>query len=208
LLPKPEAQALLARGGWSQDRTLSFYETDAYASDDGQLLLIPRRGKSKLYPSRAHFVEMIHKIETETPRHLLHGRLPHGERFVEAVPELIDAAALWANVPRDALDRSLDSLALLDRTLARRGIRASLDNPHVFEMLVAYVGEVLRAATDGTWSLERAADPSILEPWILARSGRRHPPFAIVYRELAEPAGGMSLQGAVTGELAQFPIVS
>jgi hypothetical protein len=110
-------------------------------------------------------------------------------------------------VPHDALDRSVDSLALIDRAIARRGIRVTLDRPSRLRNARGVRGrEVLRATTNGEWSLQpAAADPSILEPWVVASTGRRHPPFALVYRALAEPAEGMSIQGATAGDLVQFP---
>jgi hypothetical protein len=116
------------------------------------------------------------------------------------VPELIDELSARLTLPPDALDRTVDSLALVDDAVRRLDPKKRMGGD-LFDSLVAYVGEVIRASTDGVWETRLASDRETSEPWVVARSGARHPPFAIVSQELDAGIDG-SLRGALLGELA------
>jgi hypothetical protein len=132
------------------------------------------------------------------PKHMLKGVLPQGSNFPANVPCLIEELADKLKIPKEELDKSEASLAKIDAKVKRLGRRKSLEPP-MFSALVAYVGEVMKAATDGEWEMLLAADGETWEPWVVA-NGRYFNPFVVVYDELYEQSP-FSIQGATGGEI-------
>src|SRR5207302_1942969 len=132
-----------------------------------------------LYDSSQHLLETIEPAEHQKPRHMLQGRLPQGERFIDEIPKLIDLLSEQLGIPRDHLDATETSLDEIDEALRRMGSRRALQPP-IFPALMAYVGEVIRHEVGGLWRLQLAADNETWEPWVLDGQGRLHPPFALV----------------------------
>lgn len=116
--------------------------------------------------------------------------LPQGRDFAAQAPRL--SAEL--NLP------VLTGLPRLDDLVRRLGLSACR-RPPVFARLVAYVGETIIAARGGGWQMRRSADGAAWEPWVVDAAAKSHPPFGLVYKELAEWGQAGSLSGAVAGHL-------
>ena len=205
---KSEAKALLAEGGWARDpENDSAYVCEAYVSDQGELLLLMKHGRSILYASRA---ELNQKREESSkrppPTHVLEGLLPQGPHFIEAVPALVDELAVYLKLPRKSLDGSFESMYLVDDALKKiRPRRRVFETPNFFAGIVAYIGEVLRKESGGHWMLEEVAG-GIYEPYIDIdlREGIYLNPFLEPYKFIYEGKRG-GLVGIVSGELMGVP---
>jgi hypothetical protein len=128
--------------------------------------------------------------------------LPQGHAFAEQVPQLISGLPAHLKLDAARLDGTEASLDAVDKALRRMSHQRML-NPQVWAALTAYVGEVIRKATNGRWEMRRASDSEkTWEPWIVAPSGRSYAPFKI-YKELLEYGRSASLRVFVQWELAR-----
>lgn len=126
--------------------------------------------------------------------------LPQERAFIEHVPALVSELSVQLGIPAEALDGSESSLGLVERRLRREPERHF--DPARVAPLVAYVGEVLRKATDGRWEMRFREDTQDWEPYIVAR-GRSYGPLAI-FKELVERPRSLSLKGVVGAELGKY----
>jgi hypothetical protein len=175
----------------------------AYRHPDGRSLLVFREGRGSLFESREELLALHRDLETRKPEHLLKGRLEQPAEFLTNVPTLIGELATKLRIQVEALDRSEASLELVDAAVRKIGRRKCLTAPY-FGPLVAYVGEVMRAATQGRWELRSVDDGDIQEPWIIDPAGREYAPFAVVFRELYDSGKAFSIRGAVAGSIRSY----
>jgi hypothetical protein len=203
-LTKKQVQELLKQTGLVQDdlgENVPSYPH--YALPDGGELVVLSGGDGLRFTSRADYIAEMEELRNRKPEHVLEGLLPQRESFPQGVPELIDRLARIIGVEREKLDGSLQSLTLLDRLVRRLGPERSM-TAEFDPLLVAYVVEVMRQATGGTWRMKRAGE-DLWEPWIVADDDWYNP-FMTVYRELDEGRGG-SIAGATRGRLRRWQAV-
>jgi hypothetical protein len=171
--------------------------------EDGQLLLVFEDGRGTLYPSRVALLELLEHVESlakQGPVDPKQSLLLPTDMFIASVRE--QAAHLAQLIgSRELLDGSQASLKAVDEVLQNLPSDQRL-SPEWVSSLVAYVGEIMRTATDGRWEQVRPS-PGEVEPGIIARDGRLLQPFALVYGELCRGRRG-SLQGAMNGVLQAF----
>lgn len=98
-----------------------------------------------------------------------------------SIPRLTDELARTANLPRDALDLTYASLDPLSRQVELLGADAATQT--IYDHLVAYVGEVIRLRTKGTWSAD-ASDPSTPYPYVSANLHAPIMPINVVWAQL------------------------
>ena len=171
----------------------------------GGALLVFENGKGRLYESIEEFRAMIEEAEREARRgpKSICSELDQGQDFAEQVPELVRQLATLLKIDPGQLDGSEASLVKVDEGLRRLQPQKIL-TPEVFAMLTAYVGEVIRNATQGRWEMRRRSDANrAWEPWIVDPSGRSCAPFAI-YKDLLEYGSSANLRGWVAGTLAMW----
>ncbi len=206
-LKKSEAKALLAEGAWHQDPEFSRTYCTGYTSDKGELLIMNHAGRSVLYASRDQLKKEMAAIE-KGPRstHILEGLLPQGPHFIEAVPSLVDELAKQLRIPREALDNSFDSLALVETALNKiRPRKRILEISNLFPGVIAYTGEVYRHLTNGHWHLNEVAG-GIWEPYVHNEDESDYLcPFVEPYKDIAERRrGGVMLRPLVSASLRSF----
>lgn len=110
-------------------------------------------------------------------------------------------ATIAANLPVESsgLDFSMDSLVRIDKELGQVDPE-TLNHHGLVSALIAYVGEVMRRACDGKWSIQKSGRRT--RPLVVGRDGRMHDPGIIVLDECLERTiDNRSLRGAVDGEL-------
>jgi hypothetical protein len=171
----------------------------------GGALLVFEDGKGRLYESIDELRAMIDETERKARRgpQSICSDLPQGQNFAEQVPELVRQLATLLKIEPAELDGSEASLDKVDKGL-RRLQRHKILTPEVFAPLTAYVGEVIRSATQGQWEMRRGSHVDrTWEPWIVDSSGRSCAPFSI-YKELLEYGRSASLRGWVAGTLAMW----
>jgi hypothetical protein len=168
--------------------------------EDGQLILVHEDGKGTIYPSRDAFIELMDLVESlarQGPVDPKRSLLPPPEEFLAGIQEHAERLAHLMG-SRESLDGSEASLGTVDRAVQAlpRKQRMSLE---WVSSLVAYTGEIMRAATNGRWT-HMNSSPGEVEPVVVTRDGRILQPFPLVYGELRRGRRG-SLQGAVNGVL-------
>lgn len=210
---KPKLQAVSAKTIhellrdplWTKNEAFStlFASGTIYTHPNGRVLDMFSNGRGRLFESQEDFnveVQRYQELKITPSRHVLKGRLPQGKDFIQHVSQLVNELAILLKIPRDDLDNSEASLDKVDMKVKRIGRAKSLEVP-IFPALVAYIGEVMRQATNGKWEMRQAySDKEIWEPWIIDPEGRSCNPFLAVYDELAEQYP-FSIRGATGGRI-------
>jgi hypothetical protein len=153
---------------------------------DGRILSISY-GSARIFTSADECLQLLAFVEQQTrrqPSHPLGTAFPGGQGFVAAVPGLIATLPGKLHLAAVRLDGSVGSLTQLDTATQQLGGANCLDDPNVLVPIVAYVGEVVRNATDGrwvirSWELPDAVASAQWQPVIVGADGREHPIFVI-----------------------------
>lgn len=202
-ITKSEAKQLLNEGTWKEDPEQDMIAWTGFVSDQGELLLLMPRGRSVLYASKKELEEKLEESRKQpAPTHILEGLLPQGPRFIEAIPELIDVLAQQLKIPREALDKSFDSLTLVEQALNKvRPRKKILEITNLFGGIIAYTGEVYRTMTGGEWRLNEVHG-GIWEPYVHADDWEYLNPFLEPYKDIVERRrGGIMLKPLVSASL-------
>jgi hypothetical protein len=201
----------LADPQWTKDEEqeiTTLYNPDiVYRHSDGRVMMVFPAGRGCLYKTPQDFAQMVEasrQIKSEQSKgwqHILKGRIPYGEAFIQHVPELIDQLAILLKIPGDQLDNSMESLLKVEVKVKRLGRKKCVEAP-IFPALVAYIGEVMRnKIPGGQWKMERSHQiAEIWEPWIVDPQGRYCNSWSALYDMLTEPSEAISIQGS-TGVL-------
>ncbi len=203
LIKKAEARILLTKEKWAHDPDFSDTGCEAYVSQHGELLLLLQHGRSVLYASRQDVVVRQEQLRNLPPsNHILEGLLPQGPHFIEAVPALVDELAITLKIPRNSLDNSFNSLALVEAALAKiRPRKKILGIPSLFAGIIAYTGEVFRQMTGGHWHLHEVPG-GIGEPHVHVDDMRYLNPFIEPCKETVESRrGGVMLRPLVSASM-------
>ena len=203
-----EAERILKKTKHSLDPELSRQTlSQAFDLADGGVLLLFDYGNGRLYESKSELQAMMAEGERRAargPESLCHD-FPQGQAFAEQVPQLVRQLAKELKIDPAQLDGSEKSLDKVDKALWRMDTERALSTD-VFAPLTAYVGEVLRKATQGRWEMRQASDADkTWEPWIVDPSGRSCPPF-LIYKEIMENEKSASVRGWVAGTLATWQL--
>jgi hypothetical protein len=178
---------LLKDSSWVLDEDLArrVYYGEVYTHPDGRFLQVFPIGGGVIHTaeSLARAFAIIEETVRQQgkPIHVLTDRFLYGEDFPAHVPELVETLATRFKIPRAELDYSRDSLAKIDAKAKRAGRRKCLE-ADLFPAIVAYVGEVMKAATEGEWRMRWIQQFSLWEPWVVA-NGRFYDPFLFFFDE-------------------------
>jgi hypothetical protein len=201
---KKEAREL-SRLAWVPDAALSTDGSEARLLPDGRVLLYrPIGGSGKLYPSRAAAEEMKRQYD-ETARLTAEffakgpvdpslALLPPVADFIRDVEAHAKSLGTRLSIPDDVLDGTPESLDAVDKAL-KRIPWAKRQVPDLVTPLVAYLGEVMRKGSGGTWSTSTARGHEN-EPMIAASGGRLFQPFASVFIPMIEPSKRIPLRSS------------
>jgi hypothetical protein len=226
LIPVTEVRRL-SKLPWVRVEALSDRLSEARLLPDGRFLLYFGEGeKGTLYPSRAAVERILWEGAEQPSRFSVVSRralLPPVADFLRDVSAHAASLSDRLRVPREALDRTVESLHAVDQGVLRL-THAKLMKPELVTPLVAYVGLVLLDASNGRWTtlyprtryLARDNPDGTTtrqwvttredddEPTILASDGRLFQPLALVTTEIDRQQGGSMYRG-VTGTLAYYP---
>jgi hypothetical protein len=159
---------------------------EIYRLTDGRVVHISY-SNARLYESSEEYRQVLASVEEAAmrkPRHPLGTRFPSGGGFIDAVGQLAQELAAKLQLSAEALNGSVDSLEHVDQAARRLGGHNFLDDPTILTPIVAYIGEVMREATDGHWEVRiwdfrGGEDTDRWEPVIVGADGREHHPFGI-----------------------------
>lgn len=123
-----------------------------------------------------------------------------GQDFLNSIPVLFDNLNLHLGIPKEQLNRTLESLNKLDNFVIIKGIRKCLE-PEIFPALIAYIGEVIKDKINVRWEsiLHLDNGEQIYEPWLVAPNGNTVTLHDLIYKYLYE---GKSCYLKVTAETA------
>jgi hypothetical protein len=121
--------------------------------------------------SPAEYVRIKRQEHVEGNHHVLYGVVYDGSDFPNRVPDLI--GQLQRKLKKIPLDYSDESLRALEEFWGRGRLRHAFERPNL-NMLIAYLGEVLRRQKDGQWHMQEP-EPGVWEPVIMDASGRTWP---------------------------------
>ena len=108
-----------------------------------------------------------------------HSRSKHG--LVGNIEPLMEELSSRMSLEREDLDRSYESLDGVSELV--KTIGGEVAQQELYDHLVAYVGEVLRARTRGRWELEALENPPW--PYVSADGHSRLMPINVVWSELS-----------------------
>ena len=127
--------------------------------------------------------------------------IPEAAQFIKAVPVLIHRLPAQLNIDPAKLDGTDASLKEIDVAIGRMDPEL-LQEQELFSPLIAYLGEVLRAATDGYWQMK--FEHGDWTPLIIGKSGTIYAPTRF-YKELIELGRYASVRAFVHGTLGRKP---
>ena len=108
-----------------------------------------------------------------------HSRSKHA--LVDSVGALVEELSSRMSLEREDLDRSYESLDRVSELVETIGVEGA--QQELYDHLVAYVGEVLRARTRGRWEVETLQNPPW--PYVSADGHSRLMPINVVWSELS-----------------------
>jgi hypothetical protein len=205
----------LLKLGWVAEEELVARDLDARVLPDGRVLLYWGEGeKGTLYPSGA--AEEMKRRYDETKRKTIEQfrtgfrhpgltLLPPVADFIRDVDAHAKSLGPRLRISDEVLDGSVASLDAIDKAL-KKIPWAKRQVPDLVTPLVAYVGEVMRKASDGRWTTITSAGHED-EPMVIGRDGRLCQPYAEVFLPMVEPSRRIPLRSAVGGALRAAPRV-
>jgi hypothetical protein len=151
------------------------------------------------------FLASVEEVARRKPQHPLGTRFPSGRGFIDAVGQLAQEVAAKLQLGAEVLNGSVDSLEYVDQAARRFGGHNFFDDPTILAPIIAYVGEVMREATEGhweirTWDFREGEDSDRWEPVIVGTNGREYHPFGI-FKALLERG---SVWSRVEVDLGEF----
>jgi hypothetical protein len=161
-----------------------------YQCDNGKILAVGKDGRGNLYDSvndwQVELDELIDLGKRE-PVHILYNQIPNQERFIEEIPFLISSLAKELEIDPSELDQTLESLLILDQAIATKSRQNYIDNSNrrILGSLIAYIGEVVRVAINGSWQIKQNSG-SGWEPVVIATNGKISSFCIMVFDELYE----------------------
>lgn len=171
---KKEAQDLIKKFNGLLRPDLRSSENDPfeyYELDDKRILLVLGYGTGvgTLYKSEEDLLVRKKRadiLKKTSPKHVL-SDFPINENFPSEVDALIEKLSTILDIKYSELDKSFNSLKLIDRKLKK--IDPQFIKNELYVALIAYTGKVLIKELSGHWEMKKSED--VWEPWILGKDG-------------------------------------
>jgi hypothetical protein len=168
-LSKKEARDL-SKAPFVLDKELTEAVGEARVLSDGRVFLYTEGEKGVIYPSRESLAKLVSEAEAEAakgPFDPAKELLPPLDDFLRDVDKHAQSLGKALRIPEEALDRSVESLDLVDKALVRVKIAKRM-TPEVFTPVTAYLGEVMRLVCDGRWgklpATIKKSEPAAYDP--------------------------------------------
>ncbi len=197
-LKKKEVRAYIQDNGCSLDPSLNsqtpvnllYVFNETYQCADGKILAVSKAGTGNLYNSvndwQSELDELV-ELGKREPVHILYNQIPSAERFMEEIPSMISNIAKKFEINPFELDKTLESMLILDKAIARNNqLSYANNNMEILGSLIAYIGEVIRITINGEWLIKQDSGSSAWEPVIVAQNGKIASFCIIVFDELYE----------------------
>jgi hypothetical protein len=200
VISKRKAEQLLNEDGWKEDldARLILRTGRVMRHENGRVLHILHSLTSLFFQSAADFDIVLQRAQANSADmvggHILVDRMSYGEDFPDHVDHLIQELGVALKLTTEQLDRSFESLSLVERKTEARGFEKCGRLP-LFQMILAYVGETMRIRIDGEWFMRYVKEDDVWEPWLKDQQGRCCTPFGFLYDKYVD-AEPVSLNGA------------
>ena len=182
-------------------------DQDVVRLNDGRIVWVSY-GSANIYASADEYRALLTSIEDNSHakwQHPLGTEFLDGQAFIKAVPQLVLQLPAKLLLKGSCLNGSVESLHHIDRGATRFSGPECLDDPAILAPIVAYVGEVMRAATAGRWEVRPWQGPGGEDSWhpvIVGANGREYPTF-VVFKELLESG---SIAARVSYDIGRVPL--
>lgn len=197
-LNKRQIRTYIQDNGCSLDLSLNsqtpthllFVFNKTYQCADGKILAVSGDGAGNLYDSINDWQAELNglaELEKLEPVHILYNQIPSQERFIQEIPYLISKLAKEFEVDPSELDKTLESLSIVDKAIESKNRQNYIDNSNkrILGSLIAYIGEVIKTAINGEWLIDQN-NGSDWEPVIVSPSGKISSFYIMVFDELYE----------------------
>jgi hypothetical protein len=171
---------------------------------DGAALVVLPEGGGRLWTSRDDLFRGLRQAwdAIETGAGDTEQLTPHDASFAAQVPDLIARLPGLLGLDATVLDLTEKSLAAVDKVMRKVGADRMLE-PDLYPALVAYVGEVIRAATAGTWEVRYDDSRRCWEPFVAFPDGTEYAALSI-YDEIQENGRRASLQAVARVAISSY----
>lgn len=177
---------------------------DYYEFSDGKILVV-LGSSGTMYRS----VNELKKIVNTPPirkndEHFLSNLIPDGELFLKSIDLYIDTLADKLKINREKLDKSLESIKLIDIAYNKN----KPEEPEFFNTdylyLVAYLGEVYKKEKNGEWIFKKEANEESYQPYVKTNDGKILNPFYDLFKECFENYKKFSIFQIADFALSEF----
>lgn len=161
-----------------------------YEFPDGKILLTMDYGvgPGTMYESEESLKAILNEPDIRKDgEHQLANLIPDDKEFLKQKEIYIQDLANQLNIPIEKLDRSLNSLRLIDRMYKKKPPANKIEFFNKdYLYLIAYLGEVYRKEVGGEWYFERKPGVESYIPYIKLKNGKKLDPWYHLFTELYE----------------------
>lgn len=161
-----------------------------YQLPNGEVLHLDLdNGSAGVWPSLEWVLDLMHSVASQSPCHMLSGRINFEREFPLHVTELVKSIpqVFKLQVEIDAEESTL--FRALNKSIKLMGKQRCWQEPALLTALLAFVGERLHKQVGGQWEMILGSDGCTWEPWIIGRDRRTYCLFHPLYDVLVEGQG-------------------
>jgi hypothetical protein len=195
-LNKRQVRAYIQENNCSIDLSLNsqiphnllFVFDTIYKCDNDKVLAVSKDNIGNLYGCVNDWQTELNgliELNNLAPVHILYNQVPRRDQFIQEVPYLISRLAQELKINLTELDRTLDSLLIIDQAIQSKNRQDYNSNKKLLGLLISYIGEVIKSAINGEWLIKQDNEPE-WEPVIIASTGRITSFCILVFDELHE----------------------
>lgn len=173
------------------DLGLSYYEFT-----DGRILVVIGETNSPgtMYRSETEFKNLTEiKPKGKKVEHVLSNLIPNDQVFLASINLYIDTLAFNLKISPEKLDRSLQSVKLIDSAYAKKRPSQSVFFKRDYLHLIAYLGEVYRKEKEGDWFFKKYPGEESYQPYIKTNGNKLLNPFLDLFKECFEDYKSFSI---------------
>ncbi len=168
---------------------LLFVFNKTYQCINKRILAVSGDGTGNLYDSISDWQAEVNgsiKLNELAPVHILYHQIPSRDKFIQEIPNFISNLAQELEIELTELNKTLESLLIIDRVFENHNRHRQIsNNKKVLGSLIAYIGEVVKAAINGKWLIQQG-DETQWEPIIISSGGKTTSFCILIFDELYE----------------------
>ena len=183
---------------------------DYHLLPDGRVLIVLDFGNRKtgvLYESEQQLKEVMSEPDIRKDgEHVLSDLILDSKEFLKLKESYIYSLAKRLSISNEKLDKSLESLKIIDSAFNRKKIKMINFFNKDYLYLIAYLGEVYRKEKGGEWYFEKKSKNKSYEPYIMTYTGVLLNPFLSLFKECYENYGNFSIYSIASAALSEYKL--